>query len=114
MQGSAEPRLVRYGTHVAGELADFGSVLKLWSLTEIDAVTFTVLQILLILHLQEHTDGHSRCLPSFRTSLILAMTSSSTSQGLKPLNHIRTLLTERKQCKNLLGELFREKLKAGT
>lgn len=44
-------RLVRFATHIAGELADFGSVLKLWSLTEIDAVTFTVLQILPILHL---------------------------------------------------------------
>lgn len=47
--------LGRFVTHIAGELADFGSVLKLWSLTEIDAVTFTVLQILLILHLQGST-----------------------------------------------------------
>lgn len=56
---------ILYVTHIAGKLAHFGSVLKLWSLTEIDAVTFTVLQILLILHLQEHTDRYSRMLQCF-------------------------------------------------
>lgn len=39
--------------YITCELGDFSSILKLWSLTEIDAVTFGVLQVLLILHLLE-------------------------------------------------------------
>ncbi len=37
--------------YITGELGDFSSILKLRRLTEIDAVTFGVLQVLLILHL---------------------------------------------------------------
>lgn len=47
--------LGRIVTHITGKLADFGGVLKLRRLAEIDAVTFTVLQILLILHLEGST-----------------------------------------------------------
>lgn len=39
-------------TYITCEFGNFGSVLKLWSLTEIDAVSFGVFQVLLILHLQ--------------------------------------------------------------
>lgn len=38
-------------THIAGELGDLGSVLKLRRLAEVDAVTFGVLQVLPVLHL---------------------------------------------------------------
>lgn len=48
--------------YITCELGDFSSVLKLWSLTEIDAVTFGVLQVLLILHLLENIDNYSSCL----------------------------------------------------
>lgn len=43
-------------TYITCELGDFCSILKLWRLTEIDAVTFGVLQVLLILHLLENKE----------------------------------------------------------
>lgn len=43
--------------YITCELGDFSSILKLWSLTEIDAVAFGVLQVLLILHLLDNIGG---------------------------------------------------------
>ena len=41
-------------TYITRELGDFSSVLKLRRLAEIDAVTFGVLQVLLVLHLLDN------------------------------------------------------------
>lgn len=40
-------------TYITGELSNFGRISKLWSLTEVNAVAFGVLQVFLILHLQK-------------------------------------------------------------
>lgn len=66
-------RLGRFVTHIAGELADFGGVLKLRRLAEIDAVTFAVLQILPVLHLQ----GSTVTAGCWLNPLILLVTLSS-------------------------------------
>lgn len=46
-------KLNNENAYVARELGDFSSILKLWRLAEIDAVTLNVLQVLLILDLLE-------------------------------------------------------------
>lgn len=51
--------------YITCELGDFSSILKLWSLTEIDAVTFGVLQVLLILHLLENIYNCRSCFATF-------------------------------------------------
>lgn len=52
-------------TYITCELGNFGSILKLWCLTEIDAVAFGVLQVLLILHLLENMKNYSSCFVTF-------------------------------------------------
>lgn len=42
---------VTMATHITGELGDFGCILKLRRLAEVDAVTFRVIQVLPVLHL---------------------------------------------------------------
>lgn len=57
-------------TYITCELCNFGSILKLWRLTEIDAVTFGVLQVLLILHLLENMKNDSSFFVTFFISTI--------------------------------------------
>lgn len=58
-----ETRLrVNLATHIAGELGDFGRVLKLWRLAEVDAVTFGVLQVLPVFHLWGNVPWDKLCM----------------------------------------------------